>query len=71
MKNLKTYLKKNKITQKKFSEKLNVHYMTIYQIVKGKRRPSPELAALIEQATGGEVTRMELLYPSQKGENHE
>lgn len=27
------------------------------------RRPSPELALKIEQATGGAVTRLELLYP--------
>lgn len=29
----------------------------------GSRRPSPELALLIEQATGGAVTLRELLFP--------
>ena len=40
----------------------------------GSRRPSPEMALRIEQATGGAVTRMELLYPEkdqiQETENH-
>jgi len=64
MESLREFLEKNKISQRKFSETLNVHYMTLYQILAGKRRPSPELAALIEKATGGEVRRMDLLYPS-------
>ncbi len=31
------------------------------------RRPSPDLALRIEEATGGAVSRMELLYPEQTG----
>jgi DNA-binding transcriptional regulator YdaS (Cro superfamily) len=29
------------------------------------RRPSPDLALRIEEATGGAVSRMDLLYPEQ------
>jgi DNA-binding transcriptional regulator YdaS (Cro superfamily) len=32
------------------------------------RRPSPALALRIEEATGGEVSRMELLYPDNNKE---
>ena len=32
-------------------------------IVLGKRRPSPDLALRIEQATQGKTTRDELLFP--------
>ena len=61
--NLKKFLNKNNLTQREFSEILNIHYMHLNMILKKKRRPSPELALKIEKATSGEVTVMELLYP--------
>jgi DNA-binding transcriptional regulator YdaS (Cro superfamily) len=34
-----------------------------YYLLSGQRRPSPNMASRIERATGGAVTRLELLYP--------
>ena len=42
---------------------LDVDTSYITHINKGNRRPSPELALKIQQATNGAVTVMELLYP--------
>lgn len=64
--NLKNFLITNKISQLKFSKTLGVHHMTIHQILSGRRTPSRKLAAIIEQATGGQVSRLELLYPENK-----
>lgn len=65
---LKNYLQNNKITQRDFSKKLNVHFMTVHLICSGKRRPSPQLALRIEQETQGGIGHDELLYPeNQKG----
>lgn len=61
---LQDYLNNFKITQRKFSESLGIHYMYLNQIANGIRRPSPELALKIEQATDGQVTLRELLFPS-------
>lgn len=60
---LKIYLKTNKITELKFANRVNVSQPFISQICNGNRRPSPELADLIEKATGGSVTFEELLRP--------
>jgi len=76
--NLQTYLKKNNLNVSQFVEHVNpnldenkkLNQPTIWRIINGKVIPRPETAALIEEATEGEVTRMELLYPIQ-GENHE
>lgn len=65
MTTLQNYLNDSKITQRKFSESLGIHYMYLNQIVNGTRRPSPNLALRIEQATDGQVTLRELLFPVQ------
>jgi len=59
------YLKKNKITQQQFSKTVNVHKIYINKIINGDRHPGRKLAARIEKATGGKVSRMELLYPEE------
>lgn len=63
---LRTYLKDNKISQRKFSVSLGIHYMHLNNILRSERKPSAALALRIEQATGGAVSRMELLYPKKK-----
>jgi len=60
---LKTYLESKNVTQREFAERLGAHYMSIYKICAGRRRPSPELAAKIEDETDGQVSRLESLYP--------
>ena len=63
---LKEYLKKTSISRKNFSELINVSVGQVDQLCYG-RRPSPELARRIELATGGAVSRMEQLYPDERG----
>ena len=63
--NLRDYLK-NK-NRKDFAELIGTTKNYLNLLACGQRRPSPELALRIEQATGGAVTRMELLYPQETG----
>jgi DNA-binding transcriptional regulator YdaS (Cro superfamily) len=51
------------IDRTSLAEQCQVSRRHIDYIFQGLRRPSPTLALKIEQATGGAVTRMELLYP--------
>lgn len=57
------YLQKN---QTEFAKEIEIHPVYLNAIIRHRRRPSPELALRIEQATDGAVTRMELLYPKEK-----
>ena len=59
---LKTYFQTTKMRQKQLAEETGCRQATISQIKTGKRRPSPDLALRIQQATGGQVTVMELLF---------
>jgi len=47
----------------KVIEHARVHYDTIAKIMRGERRPSPELARILEQATG--IFRLCWLYPDE------
>lgn len=59
--NLKQYLKgKNR---EKLANQVGTSKAYIDQLCVGMRRASPEMALRIEIASGGAVTRMELLYP--------
>ncbi len=60
---LKKYIESKGITQREFALRLGVHYIYIYKICAGLRRPSPEMATKIEQVTDGQVLEMESLYP--------
>jgi DNA-binding transcriptional regulator YdaS (Cro superfamily) len=60
---LKNYLKKNGIKTIELAKVIGCQQSHVSLIANGKRKPSPELALAIEQATNGQVTRMELLYP--------
>ena len=62
---LKDHLKTNKIKKKTFAHNIGIHHVYLSQILGGYRNPSPKLALRIQQATGGQVTINELLYPSQ------
>lgn len=58
---LREYLFRNRITVKKFSEKMECARTHISEILHGRRKPSKRLAQSIENATNGEVTVAELM----------
>lgn len=67
---LQTYLEKHNLNISQFVEQANLilkneklNQPTVWRIVNKKFTPHPDTAALIEQATNGEVDRMTLLYP--------
>ncbi len=62
---LKKYLDKCSIKNSHFAKRVGVSPAFITYILQGKKRPSPEVAKKIEEATHGMVTRMELLYPKE------
>ncbi len=59
---LRAYMKLAKIRQLDLARVLGCAQSTISQIISGKRRPSPELALRIEEATGGAVRAAELVF---------
>jgi transcriptional regulator with XRE-family HTH domain len=61
--NLKTYLK-NK-SREELAQRTGTTLNYINRLCCHRRRPSPELALKIQEATGGAVTVMELLFPKQ------
>ena len=66
--NLKEYLKTNQMKLSIFAQKAGLKQPYASLIKNGHKRPSPDVALRIEEATGGVVSRMELLYPeSQHG----
>ena len=66
MNSLQKYLDQHSMTITAFSRVSKLPIPTIWRYVNGKFRPSATNALRIEEATGGAVTRMELLYPEQK-----
>ena len=60
---LKTYLKRTNQTPYAFCRDHGFKRTMVYYILHHQRRPSPRMASRIERATGGAVTRLELLYP--------
>lgn len=60
---LQKYLNKNKETVSGFALRAYIPQATVWRIVNNKFTPSPGTALKIEQATNGQVDRMELLYP--------
>lgn len=59
---LKNYLKKHGDSVK-MARVLGIHNVYFNAIVNNRRTPSKNLALRIQEATGGEVTVMELLFP--------
>ena len=68
---LKEYLRIKGLSGLAFAKKHSLSQPTISRIINNKVVPSPEIALKIEQATNGEVTRLELLYPSLNNEPKE
>lgn len=62
---LKHWQQSKQFKNKHLADLFGVDQSYITYLLQGKRKPSPSLAERIEQATGGEVTRFELLYPDQ------
>lgn len=58
---LRTYLFKNRITQKAFAEILDYSHHHIHNYLHKRLRVSPKLARKIEKVTNGEVTAKEVL----------
>lgn len=56
MKSLKSYMRKNKLSNAKMADKLGVHYRLIYNWSRGASRPRVETAILLERITKGEVS---------------
>lgn len=61
---LESYFDSSTITRASLARKCDVTPEYVTQLTKGIRRPSPELAARISAATGGQVTVKDLLYPN-------
>ena len=49
--------------QSDIAKAINISRQAIHNIIKGRRRPSPELAKKLEQVTG--VSRLAWLYPDE------
>jgi len=60
--NLNQWQKKHHLSNVKLASLLHIHPSYITHLYAGRRTVSPKLALKIEQATQGEVTRLELLY---------
>lgn len=58
--NITEYLRREKLSRAKFAEKLGVSPTAVLLWQSGARNPSPKKAKLIEEITGGAVTRAEL-----------
>ncbi len=63
MKKLGQFIKSKNLTIREFCAKNNLHYPSIRVLLYGKYRPSPDVAERIEYATGGKISRLDLLYP--------
>ena len=62
--NLREYLFRKRISQTRMAEQLGLSRAYFSRVVSGKV-PSPAVAIKIEKATGGIVTRDEVLFPDQ------
>jgi DNA-binding transcriptional regulator YdaS (Cro superfamily) len=61
---LEEYMKKNNIRALGIARKAKINFSIISRYLNGRRGLSPESAARISAATGGEVTVEELLFPN-------
>lgn len=58
---MRDYLFKNALSVKQFAGDLSISNSYLYQLIRGERRPSLELAQKIERLTQGEITVAKLL----------
>jgi transcriptional regulator with XRE-family HTH domain len=63
--NLKAYRNQNNVKMAEIAGTVGKTVQHLYEIERGIAKPSAPLALRIEEATGGQVSRMELLYPEQ------
>lgn len=61
--NLFEWKEKHNLSNIDMAEMFGMDQSYISHIKAGRRRPSPEMAKRIEEATGGKVTVLELLFP--------
>jgi transcriptional regulator with XRE-family HTH domain len=67
---LSKYLQENNLTDSEFARIAKLKQPTVWRIKNNKvKQVSPDSARLIEKATGGSVTAMELLFPRQRIKN--
>jgi DNA-binding transcriptional regulator YdaS (Cro superfamily) len=57
---IKTYLKRKKLSQKAFADKVGVTPGAVWQWLNGESKVSHRVARQIEEATDGEIQRAEL-----------
>ena len=62
--NLNLWQKKHHLSNVKLAALLTIHPSYLTHIYAGRRTVSPKLALTIEELTSGQVTRLEMLYPS-------
>lgn len=60
---LKDWLKKNNISPNRFSKMIGADPSTIYRTLSEEQKVTPRYAKLIEEATNGEVSRLEAIWP--------
>jgi hypothetical protein len=53
-------------TKAAFAEECGISWSYLCLISQGKRRPSPQLAAIMEKASHGLLDKFELLYPENR-----
>jgi hypothetical protein len=63
---LNDYFKHIDVAPTAWAKNNNLKPVTVWRITKGTNIPSPDTALRIQEATGGAVTVMELLYPTPK-----
>ena len=57
---LKLYLKRHKLSQQAFADRLDVSQGLVWQWLNGRSKVTGDMAVKIEDLTGGEVTRKDL-----------
>jgi transcriptional regulator with XRE-family HTH domain len=62
------YRREKGITRTQMAHLIGCDVSYVGHIEEGRRRPSPEMARMIEQATGGEVKVMDILFPERPGQ---
>jgi transcriptional regulator with XRE-family HTH domain len=61
--NLRDYLHFERITQADFAKMIGVSRFWMSRVTNGDMPPGKKLAKLIEEKTGGKVTKEEMLFP--------
>lgn len=64
---MKDYLFRKNLSVKQMAGDLNISTSYLYQLIRGERKPSIELAQRIEKITSGEVTLEMLLGSEEEG----